>query len=153
MRLDHILAISDGKRPIGGEQKGIISLQVRSREQQASKSRYWAIWCRESALVPYVAEVLMRAGKSYSGQMATMFIQQSTEYIQQIEAEIERLEQLRDQVQATIRNEEELEAQDVEQPAPRKRAANKGAGRKAASKKVAAKKRGRPRASEAQAQA
>ena len=32
--------------------------------------------------------------------MATIFIQQSTEYIHQIEAEIERLQQLRDQVQA-----------------------------------------------------
>ena len=34
------------------------------------------------------------------------FLQQSAEYIQQIEAEIERLQQLRDQVQATIQSEE-----------------------------------------------
>lgn len=72
-----------------------------------------------------------------------MFTQQSTEYIQQIEAEIERLQQLRDQVQATIHSEEQLE---IEDPAPRKRAAKKSAGNKAASKKVAAKKRGRPKA-------
>ena len=73
-----------------------------------------------------------------------MFIQQSTEYIQQIEAEIERLGQLRDQVQATIQNEEQLEGN--EQKAPRKRAAKKSAGKEAAGKKVAAKKRGRPKA-------
>lgn len=36
------------------------------------------------------------AAASYSGGMATMFTQQSTEDIQQIEAEIERLQQLRD---------------------------------------------------------
>lgn len=75
--------------------------------------------------------------------MATIFTQQSTEYIQQIGAEIERLQQLRDQVQATIQNEEQLES---EAPAPRKRAAKKSAGKKAAGKKVAAKKRGRPKA-------
>ena len=34
--------------------------------------------------------------------MAIMFIQQSEEYVRQIEAEIERLQQLRDQVQTTI---------------------------------------------------
>lgn len=79
----------------------------------------------------------------YAGGMATKFIQHSTEYIQQIEAEIERLQQLRDQVQATIQSEEELESEEPEQQAPRKRAA-----KKTASKKVAAKKRGRPRASE-----
>ena len=73
-----------------------------------------------------------------------MFIQQSTDYIQQIEAEIERLGQLRDQVQATIQSEEQLEGEDL--PATRKRAAKKSAGKKAAGKKVAAKKRGRPRA-------
>lgn len=73
-----------------------------------------------------------------------MFIQQSTAYIQQIEAEIERLQQLRDQVLATIQSEEQLEGE--EQSAPRKRAAKKSAGKKAAGKKVAAKKRGRPKA-------
>ena len=73
-----------------------------------------------------------------------MFIQQSTAYIQQIEAEIERLGQLRDQVQATIQNEEQLESE--EQTAPRKRATKKSVGKKAAGKKIAAKKRGRPKA-------
>ena len=73
-----------------------------------------------------------------------MFIQQSTEYIQQIEAEIERLGQLRDQVQATIQSEEQLEKE--ESPVLRKRAAKKSAGKKTAGKKAAAKKRGRPRA-------
>ena len=32
-----------------------------------------------------------------------MFIQQSEEYVRQIEAEIERLQQLRDQVQVAVR--------------------------------------------------
>ena len=73
-----------------------------------------------------------------------MFTQQSTEYIHQIEAEIERLQQLRDQVQATIQSEEQLESE--ERPATRKRAAKKRAAKKASGKKVAAKKRGRPRA-------
>ncbi len=80
----------------------------------------------------------------YAEGMATMFIQQSTEYIQQIEAEIERLQQLRDQVQATIQSEEHLESEEPQ--APRKRAAKKSAGKKAAGKTVAAKRRGRPRA-------
>ena len=43
-----------------------------------------------------------------------MFIQQSTEYIQQIEAEIERLQQLKEQVRITIRSEEPLEGQEPE---------------------------------------
>ena len=43
-----------------------------------------------------------------------MFIQQSNDYIQQIEAEIERLQQLRDQVRATIQSEEELESEEPE---------------------------------------
>ncbi len=73
-----------------------------------------------------------------------MFIQQSAEYIQQIEVEIDRLGQLRNQVQAMIQSEEQLESE--ESPAPRKRAAKKSAGKKAAGKKVAAKKRGRPKA-------
>jgi hypothetical protein len=34
--------------------------------------------------------------------MATKFMQQSEEYVRQIEAEIERLHSLREQVQATI---------------------------------------------------
>ena len=74
-----------------------------------------------------------------------MFIQQSTEYIQQIEAEIERLQQLRDRVRATIQSEEQLESEKSGQ-VPRKRAAKKSAGGKAAGKKVAAKKPGRPKA-------
>jgi hypothetical protein len=90
---------------------------------------------------------------SYAEDMATMFTQQSNEYIQQIEAEIERLEQLRDQVRATIQSEEQLEGKEPEQQAPRKRAAKKSAGKKAASKKVAAKKRGRPKASAVAAEA
>ncbi|MGI4828161.1 MAG: hypothetical protein ACRYFU_08225 [Janthinobacterium lividum] len=73
-----------------------------------------------------------------------MFVQQSTEYIHQIEAEIERLQQLRDRVEAAI--------QSKEQAAPRKRAAKKSAGKKSAGKKVAAKKRGRPRADTSAAQ-
>lgn len=76
--------------------------------------------------------------------MATMFIQQSTEYIGQIEAEIDRLRQLRDQVQATIQSEEQFEGGEL--PTPHKRAAKKSAGKKAAGKKTAAKKRGRPKA-------
>ena len=71
-----------------------------------------------------------------------MFIQQSEEYVLQIEAEIERLQQLRDQVQATIQGEEALSEGEVE--APRKRAAKKSAGKKVAAKKAPA-KRGRPR--------
>ena len=70
-----------------------------------------------------------------------MFIQQSTEYIQQIEAEIERLQQLRDQVQTMVQSEEQLESEEPQ--APGKRAA-KSPGKKAAGRYVAA-KRGRPR--------
>ena len=77
-----------------------------------------------------------------------MFIQQSTEYIHQSEAEIERLQQLRDQVQATIQSEEGLQSEEPEQHAPRKRTA-----KKSAMKKVAAKKRGRPRTLKAAAEA
>jgi superfamily II RNA helicase len=70
--------------------------------------------------------------------MATMFIQQSEEYVRQIEAEIERLQQLRDQVQTTIQGEE------AEVKAPRKRAMKKSAGKKATATKAPA-KRGRPK--------
>ena len=83
--------------------------------------------------------------------MATMFIQQSTEYIEQIEAEVERLQRLRDQVRATIESEEELEGGEPAQAPARKRVAKKSAGKKTAGKKVAAKKRGRRKATEAQA--
>jgi archaellum component FlaC len=41
--------------------------------------------------------------------MATMFVQQSQGYIQQVEEGIERLQQLVEQVKATIHSEEELE--------------------------------------------
>lgn len=66
---------------------------------------------------------------------ATMIIQQSNEYIQQIEAETERPQQLRDQVMVVIQSEEQPE---TEAPA-RKRAAKKTAGTKTSSKKTAAK--------------
>ena len=74
-----------------------------------------------------------------------MFIQQSNEYIQQIEAEIERLQQLRDQVRATIQSEEELEGEELEPQAPSRRPLKKRAGKKDASKQMPAKKRGRPK--------
>ena len=80
-----------------------------------------------------------------------MFIQQSKEYIQQIEAEIERLQQLRDQVRATIHSEEELESEEPDQQAPAKRGIKKSAG--TAAKQIAAKKRGRPKKTAATAQA
>ena len=60
-----------------------------------------------------------------------MFIQQSEEYVRQIEAEIERLQQLRDQVQATIQGEEALSEAEI--AVPRKRAAKKAPGKKATS--------------------
>lgn len=84
----------------------------------------------------------LRAGKSrYPEEMATRFIQQSEEYIRQIDAEMERLQQLRDQVQSTIQSEAALEGSDPTVKTPRKRAA-----KKAASKQMPAKKRGRPKA-------
>ena len=57
-----------------------------------------------------------------------MFIQRSTEYIQHIEGEIERLQQLRDQVQATIQSEEELQGEDPDwtQPGYGRSAQNSG---------------------------
>ena len=75
-----------------------------------------------------------------------MFNQQSEEYLRQIEAEIERLQQLRDQVQTTIHGEETLS--EAESQAPRKRAVKKSAGTKAAETAVA-KKRGRPKSNPA----
>ncbi len=71
-----------------------------------------------------------------------MFIQQSEEYVRQIESEIGRLQQLRDQVQAAIQGEEELSEAAAE--APRKRAAKKTPGKKAIAPKTPA-KRGRPK--------
>ena len=70
-----------------------------------------------------------------------MFIQQSTEYIQQIEAEIERLQQLKEQVRLAIQSEDQLEGEEPDHHTPLKRAAKKSAGQK-----IAAKKRGRPKA-------
>ena len=96
---------------------------------------------------PEVEQALcsFRQQGSYAGGMATRFIQQSTEYIQQIEAEIERLQQLRDQVGATIQSEV------PEQESPRKRAAKKSAEKRVAGKRVPAKKRGRRKAEAAEA--
>ena len=74
--------------------------------------------------------------------MATIFINHSEAYVRQIEAEIERLQQLRDQVQATIQGEEALSEAEV--AAPRKRAAKKAPGKKAPATKAPA-KRGRPK--------
>ena len=73
-----------------------------------------------------------------------MFIQQSEEYVRQIEAEIERLQQLRDQVQVAVQGEEALSEAEVEAVAPRKRAAKKAPGKKAPATKAPA-KRGRPK--------
>ncbi len=52
--------------------------------------------------------------------MATMFVQQSQGYIQQIEEEIERLQQLLEQVRATIHSEEVLESEEPKRSVPRK---------------------------------
>jgi len=57
-----------------------------------------------------------------------MFIQQSEEYVRQIEAEIERLQQLRAQVQVAVQGEEALSEAEV--AAPRKRAAKKAPARR-----------------------
>jgi len=54
---------------------------------------------------------------------------------------MERLQQLRDQVQSTIQSEAALEGSEPEVKTPRKRAA-----KKTASKQKPAKKRGRPKA-------
>ena len=74
--------------------------------------------------------------------MAIMFIQQSEEYVRQIEAEIERLQQLRDQVHTTIQGEEALSEAEV--AVPRKRAAKKAPGKRAPATKAPV-KRGRPK--------
>ena len=68
-----------------------------------------------------------------------MFTQQSEEYIRQIGAEVKRLEQLRDQVRATIQSEAALEDSQVGVKAPRKRSAKNSAGKKAKATKVPAK--------------
>ena len=74
--------------------------------------------------------------------MPTMFIKQSEEYVGQIDAEIERLQQLREQVQTMIQSEEALE--ESEPDAPRKRAAKKSAGKNGTEAKIPG-KRGRPK--------
>ncbi len=71
-----------------------------------------------------------------------MFIKQSEEYVGQIDAEIERLQQLREQVQTMIQSEEALEESEPE--VPRKRAAKKSAGKNGTETKVPG-KRGRPK--------
>ena len=63
-------------------------------------------------------------------------------YIQQIDAEIERLQQLKEQVQLTIQSEEQLGGEEPEQQVPRKRAAKKSGRSKAAGKKVSNKEGG-----------
>ena len=71
-----------------------------------------------------------------------MFLKQSEEYVGQIDAEIERLQQLRDQVQTMIQSEEALE--ESEPDVPRKRAAKKSAGKSETATKVPG-RRGRPK--------
>lgn len=82
-----------------------------------------------------------------------MFIQQSNEYIQQIEAEIERLQHLREQVLLIVHSEEQLDTNEPAHKAVRKRAVKKTTGIKSAVKTVPAKKRGRPNATEVKAKA
>ena len=74
--------------------------------------------------------------------MATIFINHSEAYVRQIEAEIERLQQLRDQVQTTIQSEATLASSEVK--TPRKRAMKKSAEKKMTATKAPA-KRGRPK--------
>lgn len=71
-----------------------------------------------------------------------MFIKQSEEYVGQIDAEIQRLQQLREQVQAMMQSEEAMVESEPE--APRKRAAKKSAGKNGTETKVPG-KRGRPK--------
>ena len=74
--------------------------------------------------------------------MATIFINHSEAYVRQIEAEIERLQQLRDQVQTTIQSDATLASSEAK--TPRKRAMKKSAAKKMTAAKAPA-KRGRPR--------
>ena len=76
-----------------------------------------------------------------------MFVQQSQGYIQQIEEEIERLQQLLEQVRATIHSEEELESGEPKRLAPRKYTAKKVVSKKRAAVSVQPKRRGRPKKS------
>ena len=74
-----------------------------------------------------------------------MFVQQSQGYIQQIEEEIERLQQLLDQVRSTIKSEEQLTVVKPKRNAPRKQAGKKSAAKKASV--AVGLKRGRPKKS------
>ena len=76
-----------------------------------------------------------------------MFVQQSQGYIQQIEEEIERLQQLLEQVRATIHSEEELESGGSKRSVPRKYTAKKAVAKKKPAVAVEPKKRGRPKKS------
>ena len=77
-----------------------------------------------------------------------MLMEQSEEYVRQIEAEVERLQQLRNQVQVMIQSEEGLEESETGGKTRRKRAAKKSAGKKALVSKSHV-KRGRPKNSPA----
>ena len=76
-----------------------------------------------------------------------MFVQQSQGYIQQIEEEIERLQQLVEQVKATIHSEEELEGGEPKRSVRRKYTAKKAVPKKKAEVAVQPKRRGRPKKS------
>jgi uncharacterized membrane protein len=67
--------------------------------------------------------------------------------IQQIEEEIERLQQLVEQVKATIHSEEELESGEPKRSVPRKYTAKKAVPKKKAVVAVQPKRRGRPKKS------
>ncbi len=76
-----------------------------------------------------------------------MFVQQSQGYIQQIEEEIDRLQQLLEQVRATIQSEEELESVEPKRTTPRKNTAKKTVVKKKAAVAAEPKRRGRPKKS------
>ncbi len=76
-----------------------------------------------------------------------MVVQQSQEYIQQTEAEIDRLRQLLNQVRAAIQSEKQLERTEPKGYAPRKQAVKKSAAKKKALLAVEPKKRCRPKKS------
>ena len=76
-----------------------------------------------------------------------MFVQQSQGYIQQIEEEIERLQQLLEQVRATIHSEEVLESGEPKRSVPQKYTAKKAVAKKKAAVAVQPKRRGRPKKS------
>ena len=76
----------------------------------------------------------------YARPMASTFMERSEEYLRQIDAEVERLGQLRAQVQAAIQGEDALEQTKPIKPA-RKQAAKKSAAKKAPVKKRAARQK------------